>query len=45
VKLDARQEGLWQILARHQNNVSGTKDGKIIAYEMHYSTLVLKNKS
>lgn len=43
VKFSARQKGLWQIRARHQNNVAGKKGDKEYPFERHYSTLVLKN--
>ena len=43
VKFKANQKGLWQIRARHQNDVPGKKGDKEYPFERHYSTLVLKN--
>ncbi len=43
VKFKVNQKGLWQIRARHQNDVPGKRGGKEFPFERHYSTLVLKN--
>lgn len=43
VKFKVNQKGLWTVRARFQNDVAGERDGKEYPYEMHYSTLVLKN--
>jgi uncharacterized GH25 family protein len=43
VKFKANQKGLWQIRARHQNDVAGKKGDKEYPFERHYCTLVLKN--
>jgi uncharacterized GH25 family protein len=42
VKFKVNQKGLWQIRARHQNNVAGKRVDKEFPFERHYSTLVLK---
>lgn len=43
VKFNVNQRGLWQIRARHQNDVAGQRGDKAYPFERHYSTLVLKN--
>jgi uncharacterized GH25 family protein len=43
VKFKVNQTGLWQIRARHQNDVAGKRGDKEYPFERHYSTLVLKN--
>lgn len=43
VKFKANQKGLWQIRARHQNDVAGKRGDKEYPFERHYTTLVLKN--
>ncbi|WP_254509656.1 DUF4198 domain-containing protein [Anatilimnocola floriformis] len=43
VKFKANQKGLWQIRARHQNDVAGKRGEKEFPFERHYTTLVLKN--
>ncbi|WP_425616972.1 DUF4198 domain-containing protein [Anatilimnocola sp. NA78] len=43
VKFKVNQKGIWTVRARHQHNQAGKKDDKEYPYEMHYSTLVLKN--
>jgi uncharacterized GH25 family protein len=43
VKFKVNQKGIWTVRARHQHDQAGERDGKAYPYEMHYSTLVLKN--